>query len=531
MNIWYENYPEEIQNKIIWIIDCRAQDYKQFRENFIYLMNYARKESNQRIKGFCYYYLGEQSYIKSETNHSFTYVTKAIYYLKDDDMCELIAKAHNLMGVLHHVSNSYITAVEYYFKAIRVCQENSLVYIQAMIETNVASIYHKIKEYDLCIKNYKKSNEHFNQVKESKYYLLSVLTNLCGIGDSLLCQGKYEEAIACQQEIQDYIKRYPEEEYFDILVVILNAKIYATTNQKEDDRYTNEVIEKLKVSNCIMECIDDVFEYMEFLIENKQNTVFCKLIDVLEDKLSTNLSLKLKLRMLNMKMVYYDLLEDWESYIKVAKEYQIANKEYNNFLIHSNRDAINTRIDIELLQNRNLEMEREQESLELKSKIDALSGLPNRAYLDEYSKQQFEYAKKERLNFGVTMLDIDYFKQYNDEYGHPQGDECIRRVSQVLKSVFSKKLFCARYGGDEFVLISVGHNKAELEDTLRHIQSEINKQRIEHKGGQKEKIITVSQGAYIKKIHTEKLEDYLNYADKNLYKVKKRSRNYFIITP
>ena len=81
------------------------------------------------------------------------------------------------------------------------------------------------------------------------------------------------------------------------------------------------------------------------------------------------------------------------------------------------------------------------------SETDALTRLANRFRLNDYLDQVFEKALSEQTPLAMEILDIDYFKQYNDNYGHQAGDECIKRIAKQLELMQNDMIFCARYGG------------------------------------------------------------------------------------
>lgn len=95
-----------------------------------------------------------------------------------------------------------------------------------------------------------------------------------------------------------------------------------------------------------------------------------------------------------------------------------------------------------------------QKELEELSYRDGLTNVANRRLFDSTFQTEWANAQRTRLPLSLVLFDIDYFKQYNDHYGHTQGDECLRRVAQALKSAAMRpRDFCARYGGEEFVYV------------------------------------------------------------------------------
>lgn len=96
-------------------------------------------------------------------------------------------------------------------------------------------------------------------------------------------------------------------------------------------------------------------------------------------------------------------------------------------------------------------LEKELEELSFK---DGLTDIPNRRMFDSIMEVEWENAVRNRQPLPLIMLDIDYFKQYNDHYGHIQGDDCLRRVAKVLSAAaIRSKDFIARFGGEEFVVV------------------------------------------------------------------------------
>jgi diguanylate cyclase (GGDEF)-like protein len=88
------------------------------------------------------------------------------------------------------------------------------------------------------------------------------------------------------------------------------------------------------------------------------------------------------------------------------------------------------------------------------AQYDGLTGLPNRRYFDARLLRAFRYAQREHTPLSIVMVDVDEFKRYNDLYGHVEGDHCLRRVADILRSAALRpEDFVARYGGEEMVML------------------------------------------------------------------------------
>ena len=127
----------------------------------------------------------------------------------------------------------------------------------------------------------------------------------------------------------------------------------------------------------------------------------------------------------------------------------------------------------------------------------------------------------------VSILDLDYFKEYNDNYGHQKGDKCLVKVANELSKVAKKhSLFCARFGGDEFVVIYEGLNIKDIEKIAEEIHTRIGKLKIKHEYSLLANHVTISQGiCYGTPSSKSVLWDFLSIADESLYSIKKNRKS------
>ncbi|WP_394242333.1 sensor domain-containing diguanylate cyclase [Vibrio astriarenae] len=184
------------------------------------------------------------------------------------------------------------------------------------------------------------------------------------------------------------------------------------------------------------------------------------------------------------------------------------------------------------LSNRQQRSDLEQANIALDrlSKTDPLTGLFNRYSLDTITPKVFTQATSQQRPISMVIIDIDYYKSYNDYFGHQQGDHALQYVAEALSLTFNATDdYLFRYGGDEFLLLSLSYSAQELEQQLTGLASHIKSLQIDNPSSPVDKFLTLScGGAFVDSTQPNIGYDHLfNLADSALYKVKAQSRNGF----
>ena len=189
-------------------------------------------------------------------------------------------------------------------------------------------------------------------------------------------------------------------------------------------------------------------------------------------------------------------------------------------------NVIELRKKLESVKKARQKAEQEKMILQKKSELDALTGMANRYRLNDFSDEIFAQALQDETPLAVEILDVDYFKEFNDNYGHQMGDSCICKIADQLKRIAKYEgVSVYRYGGDEFVVIYEGLSQKGVEEIACDLQQGIQFQHIPHAYSKTSDVVTISQGIcwdYPKE--GEMLADYLQMADANLYRVKECGR-------
>lgn len=161
------------------------------------------------------------------------------------------------------------------------------------------------------------------------------------------------------------------------------------------------------------------------------------------------------------------------------------------------------------------------------SERDPLTGLSNRRGLDKKASVLCPYCIKNRINLGVIEIDIDYFKKYNDKFGHPAGDKCLKLVAAAIKKAASDTTeIVARTGGEEFIVFAQGLDTEEMIELAMNIRKGIDDLQIKHACVSVSKNLTVSMGvAMAVPGQLISFDELYEEADRSLYKAKSNGRN------
>lgn len=166
-----------------------------------------------------------------------------------------------------------------------------------------------------------------------------------------------------------------------------------------------------------------------------------------------------------------------------------------------------------------------QQYLEKLAQVDDLTGLSNHRHFQEQLSEEIAQAKKQKNNLALIMLDIDYFKFYNDTYGHQCGDEVLKQMGSILLETIGEKGFSARYGGEEFAVILPGLNAEQASAIAENLRERVAGYEFYGAEMQPQGRLTISCGIAVYPQHAENKQELIRAADEALYKAKYSSKN------
>ena len=254
----------------------------------------------------------------------------------------------------------------------------------------------------------------------------------------------------------------------------------------------------------------------------KVSTAFTKYLGFTADEFLSKSDKLMQRRVDNIKIIkFIECGEDWVSEVKIIDKSD--NVRWLNSIIYPVLDE-----DYKILYYENIFHDiSDKKRLEEISNLDGLTNIYNRRYFDSFFPKMIDSIENSNILLAFGMIDIDYFKLYNDTYGHQDGDEALKNVAGLIKKLMVDiDGDCFRLGGEEFGILYKVDNKSKALDIAIGIKNSVEMLKIPHQENSISKYLTISMGLYIiEKNQNLSIDDIYKSTDELLYKAKERGRN------
>lgn len=490
------------------------------------ILEQASEISSDALFGMGYYYMAEYYLAQEDYEQTMQCLTDCSRYFQKAQMFEYLARTYNMMGAVSDWQNNSSIALLYYYTCMQHADRHGYRYVRGMAEINIARMLTRIKEHSQAIEYYNRSILDFANTEETMRRNGHIVKGMLLCGFCHMELQEIPQVIGLWKQIQEYIQKHSSGFYSQIM--LLAYEVCAREAQGKQ-QLAEEALERWMASIQNKKDVDEVsdiivgmFNLMERMGKETQIEELIWLFEQLgvEDYPSMSLDIyPYKIMRLLQRGKTEDYIRYTRHYFRLYEQYQEDNRS--------------TTVRVLELQEKLRKVEQEQDDMQADNArlasmalYDSLTELPNRTYLNEYLVQTFERAQRENRLIGVELLDIDFFKQFNDIYGHLAGDRCLETVAEVLKEIRSNSIFCARYGGDEFMIIYFGMTSEEICEVMERIQQKIREKAIPHAASQASEVVTVSQGTFNRVPERKNREwDFRKTADIALYQAKSKGRN------
>lgn len=524
----FTNYESKIQELADKIMKGRYERGQSYMDNCWKLVEIGKEMRDSYLLGFAYYYLAEGYFCLNDHQNLIINLADAIVNQQKAAQWKMLVRSHNVMGIDAYNRGNMTVALDQYITALSYGEKYDFPYETALINSNIGRLYMGFREYNFAIHYLEKAADAFLNYKDDFFGKGNLATAYASLGLCYLLQKNLKKAI----EYEEKIRKIGEEKEEDIDYFMsqgLFAKIRHEQGRTEErDQYIENIIKKLESFRTFLESHEDIYEFVDFLLEigkyQQIERIFPKLKDLSEETGMTNL----KIEFLRRQAEYYCAVQDRENYLETCGELYEQEKILREENVEVIYRSMELRFSLEESRKNEEELRKEKDILQERSEKDALTGLPNRYKLNDFAGKIFDKASENHEMLSIEIFDVDYFKQYNDLYGHQAGDDCLQKIGAILKEYMERdhNIFCARYGGDEFIIIYYGKTDKEILAMAEELRTRIMDLKLEHKGSQVSEYVTVSQGIRnsVPK-YQNRMWDYLYAADGALYDVKKKRKN------
>ncbi len=523
----YKEYSTQVQGWIKEVLHSRGIDAEETLKYCDKIMEYGKEHKSDKLLGFAFYYRAENYYSLNDLDNFFRNITTALPYLDNSEQWELVAKAYNFMGITSFSRGNAPFAMDNYLTALGYCKKYQIHQVGIMINFNIGTMYYNFGDYQQAGRYFDASQETLDRYPDLPARNELYMNTYMAMANTYLAKNQMEKA-------RIYIERAEKAagpdnmEMTELCMKCLMARFYqAEGKEKLRDECIEAVNHIMEEAFPLLDVFEDLMEYCGMLLEAERFEPLWTALTQMENLAKQAKIHNLQKRILSLKIKYYKVTEDHAGYLQAAGLFyelsEILEKE-NQVTIGN---MLNLRNLIEQSTIQQKQMEEENLELQQKSETDALTGLPNRFRLNAVMEDVFIKANLGKTYFAIEILDIDYFKQYNDNYGHQEGDRCIQAVATAIASMEEhNNVFAARYGGDEFVIVYSGYRQEDVLSMMQELRQRVLGMKIAHGHSVVAPYVSISQGACFGIPSAEDtVSDYLHQADDMLYKVKTMSRN------
>lgn len=523
----YSEYNEQVQGWIRTVMENRGVHADKTIKNCESIEQYATQTGDEKLLGFSYYYTGETFYALNDVERLFRYIIKALGHLERSGLWGLLARAYNLLAITSISRGNVLFALDYYLNGLSYCKKFHLYEESCMININIGNLYINSGEYKQAQKFFEDAFLVLEHMQDCTEYYSCKNAIYLALGKCYLQEELYEKAAEYMQKAKKECLEKADK--LDLLYFqIFQAQFFnAQGFIQKRDMCIKQIQEQIDGEFALMDIFDEIYAYSKMLFEIRYYKEFWAVTERLEKYVSQAKIINFQRKLLSLKIQYYKIMEDKAEYLQAAGLFyeltEIMESESGSMV----SAMLNVRRSLDSETKMRLEMEKENVALVELSQTDALTGLWNRFRMNSYAQEAFERAKNRKGYLAVEILDVDYFKQYNDTYGHQAGDKCLIYVANEIKKLQEYGDIAAfRYGGDEFVILYEGYTIEQVHKRMDELKQAILKLQMPNHCSKAAKVVSISQGACVGvPMENSHVWDFLQTADMTLYEVKKKSRN------
>ena len=522
----FDEYDDDLKEWIRLVLFNHSVNQVITKLNCKKILRIGMQNGDSKLLGFAYFYMAYINHLENDSRKLIRNLTLGMEHHNNAQMWDFLVRSYNLLGINFDNHGNIPAAIDYYLIAIKYCHEYGRKYEEGYANANIGQLYFLLHDYETAISYLKEAHKCIRSNKKEKSYSRVIVVIEISLGYCYLRKGNMKSAFPYFYRIEKADHTNLDDVY-NISICCFKVIFYnALAEFTKRDKLIGRMIELLDQAGSLMDVYDDVFIFCGFLYDAARYEELMHVLERIEVLTKSAGLTNMLLRVTRQKIKYYRTLHNEAAYLQAYTDYFLLSEQVADENIAITKESIDLRMDMERVKEKQILIQHENKILQDKSERDPLTGLPNRNKLNDYSEIAFENAYKNGAKFAVEILDIDYFKQYNDTYGHQAGDECLIKIANLLHCLIDHGIFCARYGGDEFIIIYENKTDEEILSIAGKLKEDVVTLNMINQHSSEIPVVTISQGiCNTVPQKNSRIWDYLYSADMSLYHVKHTNKN------
>ena len=518
------------------IIKYRFADPQRTYNICCELLEQGKQSGNDYEIAYAYHYMGDACFSLGEVDEALKYLMMSEKVQKHNGFDELRMRTYNIIGVIYSNIGDALLSLDYYQAAMELARKYNDTELQGMIYNNVGVLLTNAGDHANATQYYEKAYEYFNcEGDEDNEPACGMFRLYMNVAEGMRIEKRYANEKAYLDEVMKIINTDTLVPMDKIKLVHAYGMLYYETGEYE--KAFDMCVKAVALCENNMNDIDSFDDYrdiVELLINMDKIGHIQGILECLSDMAEKSDIDKRRIQVCRFRIQIYEKTGEKEKYAEQLRIYyqlrKRINAERNDIII----SAIDNRCRLEDERKENKRLNEDNLKLIRESEIDELTGIYNRLAFRRRYDRMYKYALRNAHTYCMGILDIDFFKVYNDSYGHIRGDKCIKQIAAILMHTSDGDFCVARYGGDEFVFMAYDVSEEKVRDFLQRLIENVRNAAIafDAKPCGTDKV-TISVGAVIQQQAEEgtTLTDLLKLADKVLYEVKQAGKDgYKIMT-
>ncbi|MEG2092773.1 MAG: diguanylate cyclase [Lachnospiraceae bacterium] len=488
------------------------------------LIQFCTENDNKEGLSLGYYCTGIVAYLKNDYISALDIFKSVLPMLERTRDFRRYATALNLMGQIYSAIGDDNRFMDCYVEGIAYAQEHNLLDVESEFFNSIGSRYQVMGAHEIAITYFQKALEilELSQENEEEKNREKILV-LLNYALSSACEHKQERALYLINSARElYTPVYKEHR---LALSLTEARIdLMIGRRKEAQLQADHILSIIKQRDITWDFEQYLGESMNFFLNLGELKKADEALQVFEEAAASQENAYWKMCAIEYRIKLSQCQKKKEEKESLYEKFFRCYEERRAEEMQRKIENMKLRVALSDAENEQSKIMSKNRLLESRSEIDSLTGIHNRYSLEKDSRECYQHIRGKRISLGI--IDIDYFKQLNDTYGHAKGDRCLVEVAQILLMAVGEAGKVYRYGGDEFIVVIEEKNALELEKIAENVKYMIEETGIENKNSAISDYVTLSQG-YALCVATDHITRPLLFkkADKELYHIKTNGKN------